>query len=96
MASFSAETNNYQNACNLIDRLELSGIRSNITAGGVAIHCQPDQVNTARCICGELGVSFSGGYTSHEQGVLLKSPDGFEHLKKVNSDAIAVIKEWKE
>ncbi len=95
MARFSAHAGSYQNACNLIEKLKSAGIESNITAGGIAIYCEPDQVNDAKAICKELGASFKGGYTSHQEDMMLQSQDGYEHLKQATNDAIAVIKEWK-
>lgn len=95
MARFSSLAGTYQNACNLINRLKLAGIESNITAGGVAIYCEPDQVNDVRAICNELGASFSGGYTSHQEDVMMRSQDGYEKLVQVTNDANSVIKEWK-
>ncbi len=95
MARFSAHAGSYQNACSLIERLKIAGIESNIMPGGVAIHCEPDRVNDAKAICKELGASFKGGYTSHQEDVMLKTQDGYEHLKQTTNDAIAVIKEWK-
>lgn len=95
MAMFSAQGMTYQKACDLIERLGVFGIRPNITAGGVAIHCEPSQVNKAQSICKELGASFSAGYTSHQENVMMRSQDGYDKLEKVTNDAIAVIKEWK-
>lgn len=95
MAEFSSHAGTYQNACDLIEALKVAGIRSNITAGGISIHCEPDQVNDARVICKEFGASFSAGYTSHQENVMMRSQDGYEHLKQVTGDAIAVSKEWK-
>lgn len=95
MAMFSAQGMTYQKACDLIEQLGIFGIRANITAGGVAIHCEPSQINKAQDICKELGASFSAGYTSHQESVMMRSQDGYNHLKQVTNDAIAVMKEWK-
>jgi hypothetical protein len=95
MAQFSSSAGTYQNACNLMDRLKEAGIRSNITAGGISIHCEPDQVNQARSICKEFKASFDAGYTAHQEDIMLRSPSGYEELKRAKNDAIAVIKEWK-
>lgn len=95
MAEFSSHAGTYQNACNLIEALKIAGIRSNVTAGGLSIHCEPDQVNTAKAICKEFRAGFSAGYTSHQEDVMMRSRDGYEHLKQVTDDAISVIKEWE-
>jgi hypothetical protein len=95
MARFSAHAGSYQNACNLIEQLKFAGIESNITAGGIAIYCDPDRVNDAKAICRELGASFKGGYTSHQEDVMMRSRDGCEKLEEITNDAISVIKEWK-
>lgn len=95
MAMFSAQGVTYQKACELIKQLRVFGISSNITGGGVAIHCEPNQVNKAQAICKEIGASFSAGYTSHQQDVMMRSQDGYDHLKQVTNDAIAIIKEWE-
>lgn len=94
MALFTAECRGYQNALDLIDRLKLAGIDSNITAGGVAVHITPDQLQQAQALCRELGCSFDPGVSGHQQEVLMMSDAGFEALKRVTDDAIAVLKEW--
>jgi len=95
VARFSSHAGTYQNACELIKQLKSANIESSITAGGVAIYCEPDQVNSAKAICKELGASFDAGYTSHQEGIMMQTKDGYDHLKQVTNDAIAVIKEWK-
>lgn len=95
MARFSAHAGSYQNACDLIERLKNADIESNITAGGIAIYCEPDRVNDARAICKELGASFQGGYTSHQEDVMMRTQDGYEKLVETTNNAISVINEWK-
>ena len=95
MARFSAHAGSYKNACDLIERLKNAGIESNITAGGIAIYCEPDRVNDVQSICRELGASFNAGYTSHQEDVMMQSQDGYDKLVQVTNDAISVIKEWK-
>lgn len=96
MARFSANPRGYQEACKFIKELGVAGIESNITAGGVSVYCEPDQVNTARKICKKLGVSFHAGYTSHQEDVMMQTKSGYDKLVQVTNDAIAVSKEWKE
>jgi hypothetical protein len=94
MARFSSNPRGYKEACNLIKQLAGVGIESNITAGGVSIYCEPDQVNIAKSICKDLGASFGAGYTSHQEEVMMQTQSGYEKLKQVTNDAISVIKEW--
>ena len=95
MARFSSHAGSYQNACNLIEKLKIANIEANITAGGIDIRCDPDQVNTAKAICKELGASFSGGYTSHQEDIMMRSQDGYTKLEKDTNNANSIIKEWK-
>lgn len=95
MARFTAEGLGYSEACKLIDSLKQSGIEANITAGGVAIHATPDQVDRAREICREAGAIFSAGYSMHQEEVMLRG-SGWDVVEQVTNDAIAILKEWEE
>ena len=95
MSRFSSNAGGYQKACTLIKQLKIAGIEANITAGGISIYCEPNQVNIARAICEKLSASFDAGYTSHQENIMMQTKVGYNELVRVTNDAIAVIKEWK-
>jgi hypothetical protein len=95
MARFSSSAGTYPNACKLIDALKDVGIDANITAGGVAIYCSPDQIDMARSICKLHGASFDAGFTSHQEDVMLRSQTGHNTVERVTRDALSVMREWE-
>ncbi|MBW4469240.1 MAG: hypothetical protein KME45_03145 [Stenomitos rutilans HA7619-LM2] len=95
MALFTAECCGYQTALDLIELLTQVGIEANITAGGVAVHAAPDQVQQAKTICQTLKCSFDPGYSSHQERILLRTTDGWRKVGQVTGNAISVIQEWE-
>lgn len=95
MATFSAEAGAYSNACNLIKALKQAGIGACITAGGVSIECQPNEVNLAQEVCKDFKASFKAGLTSHQEDIILKSKNT-DSLITTTDNARSIIKEWKE
>jgi NADH:ubiquinone oxidoreductase subunit D len=95
MATFSAEAGAYLNACNLIKTLRQAGIEAYITAGGVSIECQPNEVNLVQEICKKFKASFKAGLTSHQENVILKSK-GIDGLVATTENARSIVKEWEE
>lgn len=91
---FVAQGLTYPEACRLIGTLKEYDIESNITVGGVNIEVTPDQVNLAKELCSNAGASFKAGYSSAVEDVLMKSDSGYETLKRVTNDSIAILKEW--
>jgi hypothetical protein len=95
MATFSAEAGAYSNACNLIKALKQADIGAYITAGGVSIECQLNEVNLAQEICKKFNASFKAGLTSHQEEVILKSKD-IDGLVATTENARSIIKEWED
>jgi len=95
MTVFSAETDGYKKACELIKALKVVGIEACLAPGCVSISCQPDQVLLVQKVCKEQNALFRVGFIGHSQNFLLKSTDG-ELLKETQGNAQAVINEWKE
>lgn len=95
MAVFSADPGAYLNACNLIKALRKAGIEAYITAGGVSVQCQPNEVNLAQEICKSFKASFKAGLTSHQEDIVLKNK-GVDELVTMTENARSIIKEWKE
>jgi hypothetical protein len=96
MARFTAEGLAYGDACKMIDALRQADIDANITAGGVAVYPEPEQVNQARNICKGCGASFDPGFSSHQESVMLQSSSGWDVAERVTNDAAAIAKEWEQ
>lgn len=96
MTVYSAETNGYKEACELVESFRVAGIESALSMGCVTVYCKPDQVNLAKKICTDSGAIFRSGHIGRTQDILIKSLDGAALLKKAHGDAQAVIKEWEE
>ena len=95
MASFTASNNNgYQGAMQLIYALRRAGIEAGITAGGVWVNCEPDQIPLATKVCEENNGCLNCGPTDHQADVLMQSASGQEVLKQATGNAIALKKEW--
>lgn len=95
MSVFTSCAGTYSNACDLIEALKLQGIRSNITTGGVDIHCTPEQINIAREICKRYSASFDAGFTRFEKELLLETGEA-ALIKQVTGDSVSLIKEWEK
>jgi hypothetical protein len=95
MARFTAEGPlSYEKACVLISDLKKNGIDANITAGGVSLYPEPEQIESAQEICKRHGAGFYPGFSSAQEGVMLKSDDGWKVAEKVTNDARALRNEW--
>lgn len=94
MSLFTAEGLGYPEAINLIKELRQNKIEANVTAGGVALHPSPDQVNLAQAICKEHKASFSAGYSRHQKDIMMQGSR--DHLERVTNNSISIIKEWEE
>jgi hypothetical protein len=96
MARFTAEGLTYPKACALISALKVNGIDANITAGGVAIHSEPEQVVLAKEICDRCGASFDPGFSTAQENVMLQSADGYQVAEQVTNNARSLLKEWQD
>lgn len=64
----------YADACSLIDALKASGVDANITAGGIAMHPEPAQLQKMHDICAEFNTCAVAGNTLHQELVLNREP----------------------
>lgn len=60
----------YKAACQLIDDLSQEGIQANITAGGIAMHPEPGQIDAMHRICKEFNAQPVVGNTLHQELVM--------------------------
>lgn len=94
MSRFTAQGLTYPEAITLIAQLKLAGIEANITSGGVAIHPEPQQINTARDICKAAKASFRAGLSSHQEDVLIQG-GLMDSVERVTNNSRAIEQEWK-
>jgi hypothetical protein len=96
MTVYSAETDSYQDACELIKKLQVAGIEGHIATGAVSIHCRLEQVNLAQSICNQSNAIFWCGYIGKTQELFLKTTEGVNLLIKCQRDAQSIVDEWKD
>ena len=95
MANFTASNNGgYSGAMQLIGALKRAGIDAGITAGGVWVYCEPDQIPLATETCKANGGRLNCGPTDHQADILMQSASGQQILEQATGNAIALKQEW--
>ena len=74
---------NYPDACAVIDRLKLSGIRCNLSCGSVSVYATPEQVPAMKEACSLYGGYLQGGVSAEYEDAVFQhgSLQGIESLK---------------